>query len=175
MVNALRLLGTPLFIGFLKILGEKNIYSDDDVLEEELLKYIALIKKRIDYIAIKKFKNKLTTLKEILRDENKIRKTRILNFNKEEQIEKEVDDLEAKKDEELKELEVSLKYGTRRNIFWGLPITIHDKIELGEKTKERVDDIEILRRKKEAELENVSNIDNEAIDLLVELYIDKKR
>ena len=47
MVNALRLLNMPLFIGFLKLLGEKNkIYSDDGVLEEELLKYIVLNKKR---------------------------------------------------------------------------------------------------------------------------------
>ena len=39
MVNALRLLKIPLFIGFLKILREKKkIYSDDDVLEEELNK-----------------------------------------------------------------------------------------------------------------------------------------
>ena len=85
-----------------------------------------------------------------------------------------MDDLEAEKGEELKDLEVSLKYGTRSNIFWGLPITIHDKIELREKTKERVDKIEKLRRKKETELENFSNIDNDAIHLLVEIYIDKK-
>ena len=47
MVNALKLLKMPLFIGFLKILREKNkIYFYDDVLEEELLKYIVLNKKR---------------------------------------------------------------------------------------------------------------------------------
>ena len=45
MVNALRLLEMPPFIGFLKILRKKNnIYSDDDVLEEELLKCIELNK-----------------------------------------------------------------------------------------------------------------------------------
>ena len=39
MVNAFRLLEMPLFIWFLKILREKSkIYSDDDVLEKELLK-----------------------------------------------------------------------------------------------------------------------------------------
>ena len=55
MVNALRLLKMSLFIGFLKILGEENkIYSDDDVLEEGLLKYIGLNIKKIDYIMIKK-------------------------------------------------------------------------------------------------------------------------
>ena len=47
MVIALRLLKMPLFLGFLKNLREKDkIYSDDDVLEEELIKYIVLNKKR---------------------------------------------------------------------------------------------------------------------------------
>ena len=40
----------PSFIGFLKILREKNkTYFDDDVLEEELLKYMVLNKKRLLY------------------------------------------------------------------------------------------------------------------------------
>ena len=48
MVNALKLLRMPLFIGCLKILRESNkTHSDDDVLGEELLKYIALNKKKI--------------------------------------------------------------------------------------------------------------------------------
>ena len=48
MVIALRLLKVPLFIGFLKNLREKDkIYSDDEVLEEELIKYIVLNKKKI--------------------------------------------------------------------------------------------------------------------------------
>ena len=64
MANALRLLKMPLFIGFLKNLREKHkIYSGDNVLEEELLKYIELNKNKMDYIVIKKFKNKLTALK----------------------------------------------------------------------------------------------------------------
>ena len=43
MVNALRLLEMSLFIGLLKILRENNkIHSNDDVLEEEFLKYIEL-------------------------------------------------------------------------------------------------------------------------------------
>ena len=47
MVDALRLFKMPLYIGFLKMLREKNkIYSDDDVLKEELLKYTELNKKR---------------------------------------------------------------------------------------------------------------------------------
>ena len=47
MFNALNLLRMPLFIEFLKILREKNkTYFDDDVLGEELLKYIVLNKKK---------------------------------------------------------------------------------------------------------------------------------
>ena len=47
MVIALRSLKMPLLIGFLKNLREKDeIYSDDDELEEELVKYIVLNKKR---------------------------------------------------------------------------------------------------------------------------------
>ena len=47
MVIALRLLKMPLFIWFLKNLREKyKIYSDEDVLEEELIKYIVLNKKK---------------------------------------------------------------------------------------------------------------------------------
>ena len=56
----------------------------------------------------------------------------------------------------------------------GVANTIHDKIELRGKAKERTDEIEKLRKKREIELENLFNIDNEAIDLLIELDIDKK-
>ena len=58
---------------------------------------------------IKKFKNKLTALKEI-EYKNKIQEIRSLNFNEEEQVKKELNELETKKDEELKELEESLNY-----------------------------------------------------------------
>ena len=63
---------------------------------------------------------------------------------------------------------------TKKNIFWAVANAVYDKIELREKTKERIDEIEKLRRKNEKKLENLFNIDNEAIDLLVELDIDKK-
>ena len=47
MFNALRLLEMPIFIEFLKMFRENNkIHSDDDLLEEELLEYIRLNKKR---------------------------------------------------------------------------------------------------------------------------------
>ena len=45
---------------------------------------------------IKKFKNKLTALKEILKDENKIYEIGSLNFENEEQIRKELNELETK-------------------------------------------------------------------------------
>ena len=90
MINALNPLRMPLFIGFLKLLREKNkIYFDDDVLEEELLKYIVLNKKR-DYKMIKKFKNKLIALKVLLEYESKIQEIRELNFEEEEQVKKRI-------------------------------------------------------------------------------------
>ena len=51
----------------------------------------------MDYIAIKKFKNKSIVLKEILRGEEKINKSKALNFKKEEQTEKELNKLENRK------------------------------------------------------------------------------
>ena len=46
MVNALSVFEMSLFIGFLKILrGNNKVRSDDNVLEEELLKYTELNKK----------------------------------------------------------------------------------------------------------------------------------
>ena len=90
MINALNLLRMPLFIEFLKLLREKNkIYFDDDVLEEELLKYIVLNKKR-DYKMIKNFKNKLIALKVLLEYESKIQEIRELNFEEEEQVKKRI-------------------------------------------------------------------------------------
>ena len=90
MINALNPLRMPLFIGFLKLLTEKNkIYFDDDVLEEELLKYIVLNKKR-DCKIIKKFKNKLIALKVLLEYESKIQEIRELNFEEEEQVKKRI-------------------------------------------------------------------------------------
>ena len=72
MVDALRLLEMPLFITLLR--ENNKIHSDDDVLKEELVKYVRLNKKR--YIVIKEFKNRLTALREILEHKNKIQETR---------------------------------------------------------------------------------------------------
>ena len=47
MITALKILKMPLFIEFLKTLRDNNKpHSNDDVLEEELLEYIVLNKKR---------------------------------------------------------------------------------------------------------------------------------
>ena len=42
------------------------------------------------------------------------------------------------------------------------------------KTSERISKVEELRRKREIDVESLFNIDNRAIDLLMELDIDKK-
>ena len=49
-----------------------------------------LNKKEIDYITIKKFKNKLIALKVLLEYENKIQEIRGLNFEEEEQVKKRI-------------------------------------------------------------------------------------
>ena len=61
----------------------------------------------MDYIAIKKFKNKLKE-NEVLGDEEKINKIKTLNFEKEEQTEKELYRLKTEKDEELELLQKNL-------------------------------------------------------------------
>ena len=160
MVNALRLLEMLLFIGFLKILREKNkMYSNDDVLEEELLKYIELNKKEMDYIAIKKFKNKLTVLKEILRDEEKINKIKALNLKKEEQAEKELNKLEKEKDEELEMLQENLKFLALKNRYWGRSNGFREDIELKEKTFYQI---------------YLFIIEDKLIDLLIEIHANEK-
>ena len=67
---------------------------------------------------IKNFKNKRTTLKEILEDKNKIEEIRGLYFKKEEKIKKELIELETRKDEELEELKEALRYERVKNTFW---------------------------------------------------------
>ena len=45
---------------------------------------------------------------------------------------------------------------------------------MNRKNKKKIDEIEKLRRKKGKELENLFVMDNKAIDLLLELNIDKR-
>ena len=75
---------------------------------------------------IKFFKNKLTTLKEILKDKNEIQEIRDLYFAKEENIKKRIIELRTRKDEEL-------------DLAWERSSTIYDEIELREKIQERID------------------------------------
>ena len=153
-----------LFIGFLKILrGKTKTYFDDDILEEELLKYIVPNKKKIDYRVIKKFINKLTALKVLLEYEIKIQEIKGLKFEEEEQVKK-----------ELKELEESLNCERVWRKIWGNDFNINDQVKLREKASERISKTEKLRRKRKIDLRNLFDIDNRAIDLLMELDIDKK-
>ena len=122
----------------------------------------------------KKFKNKLTALKEIVEYKNKIQEIRGLNFKKEEQVKKELNELETKKDEVLQELEEALRYERVKNTFWERSRTIYDEIELREKTQERINEIETLRKKRETELEDLFIKDDEFIGLLIKLDTDKK-
>ena len=60
--------------------------------------------------------------------------------------------------------------------FWGgvgVDDTIFVKMELREKTKEKIDEMEKLRRRKKG-LKHLFIMDNNAIDLLLELNIDKR-
>ena len=68
---------------------------------------------------IKKFKNTLTVLKEILEYESKIKEIRDLNLKKEKQIKIELNELEIEKGEELKELEESLNCERVWRKIWG--------------------------------------------------------
>ena len=122
----------------------------------------------------KKFKNKLTALKEIVEYKNKIQEIRGLNFKKEEQVKKELNELETKKDEVLQELEEALRYERVKYTFWERSRTIYDEIELREKTQERINEIETLRKKRETELEDLFIKDDEFIGLLIKLDTDKK-
>ena len=64
MVAALKILKMLLIIGFLKTLRDNNkTHSNDIILEEELLKYMRLNKKDIEYIRIKEFIKRLKELR----------------------------------------------------------------------------------------------------------------
>ena len=118
---------------------------------------------------IKNIKYKLTTLKEILKDKNKVEEIRGLHFRKEEKIKKELTELETIKDEELEELEETLRYERVKNTFWERSSTIYDEIKLREKTQERIDEIKKIKKKKRNKLEEIFIKDDEFIDFLIKL------
>ena len=102
-----------------------------------------------------KMNNKIMiALKEISANKDIIQKVRYLNFDKEVQAKYEINELEARKDEEL-------EYMILRNRYFGRS----DR----DRKEKIIDEIEKSRREKENELENLFPTDNELIDLLLEL------
>ena len=102
-----------------------------------------------------KMNNKIMiALKEISANKDIIQKVRYLNFDKEVQAKYEINELEARKDEEL-------EYLILRNRYFGRS----DR----DRKEKIIDEIEKSRREKENELENLFPTDNELIDLLLEL------
>ena len=91
----------------------------------------------------------IKALEEILANKDMIQKVRDLNFNKEVQVKYEINELKARKDEEL-------EYIILRNRHLGRP----DRD--GEETEESI-------KKKKNKLKNLFVTDDELIDLLIEL------
>ena len=77
--------------------------------------------------------------------------------------------MKTRKNEELEELEEALRYERVKNTFWERSTTIYHEIKLREKTQERVDEIEKLRRNREIEFEDLFIKDYEFIGLLIKL------
>ena len=96
----------------------------------------------------------MKALKEILANKEIMQKVRDLSFDKEVQVKYEINELKARKDEEL-------EYIILRNRYFG---------RLDRDTEEKiVNEIEKSIREKETELKNFFATDNELIDLLLEL------
>ena len=96
----------------------------------------------------------MKALKEISAHKNKIQKVSESNFDKQVQVKYEINELEARKDEELGHI-------IRKNRYFGRLV--------GGREEKRIDEIEKSRREKENELKNLFAIGNELIDLLLEL------
>ena len=85
LVNALKLLGMPYFVGFFKQLKEEGKIKSDDI-KNELPKYI-----KLRYMMIKKFKYKLTSLKAILKEMLELEIIRQLEMKQIDKIKKELE------------------------------------------------------------------------------------
>ena len=72
MVKSLRTLKMPLFLGFLRNLFV--VIFNDNALEEELLEYIILNRNKVQYVWIGEFKKWLKELREVIDQENMIKK-----------------------------------------------------------------------------------------------------
>ena len=97
MVKSLRTLKMPLFLGFLR--NPFIIYLNDNSLEEELLKHIELNKNKVQYVWTDEFKKWLKELREVIDQENMIKK----------ELRKEINVLKSKKEDEINHLEWRLR------------------------------------------------------------------
>ena len=97
---------------------------------------------------------RMKALKEILANKDIIQKARELNFDKEVQVKYEIIELKARKDEELEHIIQENRYFKRSD---------------GNREEKRIDEIEKSIRKKENELEDWLDIDNNLTDCLLEL------
>ena len=102
-VNALKLLGMPHFLGLFKQLKDEGKIKSDDI-DNELSKYMELNKTKLIYMMIKKFKDSRTDLKAILNEIEKIKIIRELEIEEIKVItQKELKKLEIEKTDELEE------------------------------------------------------------------------
>ena len=95
----------------------------------------------------------MSALKEISAHKNIIQKVRELNFDKEEQVQDEINELEERNGEKL-------EYIILRNRYFGRP---------DRDTEKRIDEIEKSIKENENELGDWLAIDNSLIDWLLEL------
>ena len=93
MVKSLRILKMPLFLGFLR--NPFEVVFNENPLEEELLEYIKLNRNKVQYVWIDDFKKWLKELREVIDQENMIKK----------KLRKEINVLKSKKEDEIDLLE----------------------------------------------------------------------
>ena len=146
-VNALKLLGMPHFLGFFKQLKDEGKIKSDDI-DNELSKYMELNKTRLIYMMIKKFKDSRTDLKAILNEIEKIKIIRELEIEEIKVItQKKLKKLEIEKIDELEEWHVKLRFGIIINRFFKKPNSIEDEIELKKITRKKINGVDRLETK----------------------------
>ena len=145
--NSLRTLKMPLFLGLLR---NASIMNFNDVLEEDLLEYIKFNRNKVKYVWIDEFEKWLKQLREVIDQENMIKK----------EIRKKINVLKSKREDKIDLLEwrlrmekILMKNNDEDEYFQYMEL---DKIK--EKLKQEIDKINELIRVKEW-----NNIDNDAI------------
>ena len=83
------LLGMPYFLRFFKQLKEEGKIKSNDI-ENEFLKCIKLNERKLRYVMIKKLKDKLTSLKTILKEMEELEMIRQLEIEQIDKIKKEL-------------------------------------------------------------------------------------